>query len=140
MNEKEELLAKIDRLEENLKKLKSLAEMDREELLDDFRNIEASKHLLQTSIEIMIDISNMLIARRRLGQADTNAEAFIILAQNDIISQENQEKYAVMARFRNRVVHMYDSVNETEIYDILKNNLEDFRLFIKEIMELIAEK
>lgn len=140
MNEKEELLAKIDRLEENLKKLKSLAEMDREELLDDFRNIEASKHLLQTSIEIMIDISNMLIARRRLGQADTNAEAFIILAQNDIISQENQEKYAVMARFRNRVVHMYDSVNETEIYDILNNNLGDFRLFIKEIMELIAEK
>ena len=139
MNEKEELLAKIDRLEENLKKLKSLAEMDREELLDDFRNIEASKHLLQTSIEIMIDISNMLIARRRLGQADTNAEAFIILAQNDIISQENQEKYAVMARFRNRVVHMYDSVNETEIYDILNNNLGDFRLFIKEIMELIAE-
>ena len=139
MNEKEELLAKIDRLEENLKKLKSLAEMDREELLDDFRNIEASKHLLQTSIEIMIDIANMLIARRRLGQADTNAEAFIILAQNDIISQENQEKYAVMARFRNRVVHMYDSVNETEIYDILNNNLGDFRLFIKEIMELIAE-
>ena len=140
MNEKEELLAKIDRLEENLNKLKSLAEMDREELLDDFRNIEASKHLLQTSIEIMIDISNMLIARRRLGQADTNAEAFIILAQNDIISQENQEKYAVMARFRNRVVHMYDSVNETEIYDILNNNLEDFRLFIKEVLELTAEK
>ena len=140
MNEKEELLAKIDRLEENLNKLKSLAEMDREELLDDFRNIEASKHLLQTSIEIMIDISNMLIARRRLGQADTNAEAFIILAQNDIISQENQEKYTVMASFRNRVVHMYDSVNEKEIYDILNNNLEDFRLFIKEVLELTAEK
>ncbi len=137
MNERDKVLVKIERLEENLVKLRSLQEMDREKFMNDFRNIEASKYLLQTSIEIMIDIANMLIARRRLGKADTNAEVFSILADNKVVSEENQETYGVMAGFRNRVVHMYDRVDGDEIYDILQNNLEDFRGFIEEIIKFI---
>ena len=42
-----------------------------------------------------------------------------------------------MAEFRNRVVHTYDRVDEYEIYDLLQNNLGDFRGFIEEILEFI---
>ena len=39
-----------------------------------------------------------------------------------------------MAKFRNRVVHMYDEVNKEEVYDILLNHVEDFGLFIQSVV------
>ena len=139
MNNKnrDKLLLKIDLIEENLKKLKELQKISREEFKEDFRNIEACKYLLQTSIEIMIDMANMIIALQRLGKPETNAEAFEILASNGIISEDSKEKYIVMTKFRNRIVHMYDKVDDSEIYDILQNSLSDFESFIKEILSQI---
>nr|WP_282580196.1 DUF86 domain-containing protein [Natroniella sulfidigena] len=123
-------------LEDNLEKLKTLKEISKDEFLNDFRNVEATKHLLQTSVEIMIDIANKIIANERLEKPETSADGFRILAQNGMISDENKDKYIVMTKFRNRVVHMYSKVDETEIYSILQNNLIDYRLFIKEICKL----
>lgn len=92
MNERDELMAKIDNLEEKLEKLKSLQQISREDFIGDFRNIEASKSLLQSCIEIMIDMANVLIARRRLGKADTNADVFEVLAEHNMLSSQNKEK------------------------------------------------
>jgi uncharacterized protein YutE (UPF0331/DUF86 family) len=38
-----------------------------------------------------------------------------------------------MAKFRNRIVHIYNEVDPEEIYKIVQNNLEDFVMFLKEI-------
>jgi len=38
-----------------------------------------------------------------------------------------------MIKFRNRVVHLYHSVNEKEVYRILQDNTQDFSRFIKAI-------
>ncbi|MCK8817617.1 DUF86 domain-containing protein [Natroniella sulfidigena] len=130
------IIDKIKLLEDNLEKLKTLKEISKDEFLNDFRNVEATKHLLQTSVEIMIDIANKIIANERLEKPETSADGFRILAQNGMISDENKDKYIVMTKFRNRVVHMYSKVDETEIYSILQNNLIDYRLFIKEICKL----
>lgn len=39
-----------------------------------------------------------------------------------------------MAKFRNRIVHMYFNVSDEMIYEITQNNLEDFEAFIKTIV------
>ncbi|WP_027340064.1 type VII toxin-antitoxin system HepT family RNase toxin [Halonatronum saccharophilum] len=124
---------KIKLLEDNLSKLEVLKEISQEEFLNDFRNIEAAKHLLQTSVEIMIDIANNIIAAKRLGKPETSADGFRILAQNEIIDNQNKDKYILMTKFRNRVVHMYSKVDEKEIYSIIQNNLLDYKAFIQEI-------
>jgi uncharacterized protein YutE (UPF0331/DUF86 family) len=129
--------AKLQRLEDNLDKLNELKKLSLEEFKDDFRNTEAAKYLLQTSVEAMIDIANQLIARRKLKKPDRSAEAFEILADNDLLSAANKDKYIVMTKFRNRVVHLYTKVDEDEIYKILRNNLKDYRQFINEIAQII---
>lgn len=128
---------KIQLLEENLEKLKELQRLSANEFLNDFRNVEAAKHLLQTSIEAMIDIANSIIAYKRLREPDTSAESFEILADNELISDNNKARYINMTKFRNRVVHVYGKIDEKDIYNIVKDYLDDYRLFIKEITNRI---
>ena len=129
------MLDKIDLLEDNLKKLKTLKQLSKAEFLSDFRNVESAKHLLQTSVEIMIDIANILVAKKRFGKPETSAESFEILAKNEIINSDNKKTYITMTKFRNRVVHMYSKVDDEEIYSILQNNITDYQTFIREVCQ-----
>jgi uncharacterized protein YutE (UPF0331/DUF86 family) len=124
-------------LEQNLVKLEKLKMLSQAEFLDDFRNVETTKHLLQVSVEIMIDISDHIVARNRLGTPETSAEAFEILCANGIIKEENVKTYITMTKFRNKVVHLYADIDDVEIYRILNSHLLDFRKFIKEVVDYV---
>ncbi|PKM42103.1 MAG: hypothetical protein CVV03_10515 [Firmicutes bacterium HGW-Firmicutes-8] len=39
------------------------------------------------------------------------------------------------SRFRNRAVHLYQEIDNNELYGILQDGLEDFRDFIKAIVD-----
>ncbi len=45
-----------------------------------------------------------------------------------------------MSKFRNMVVHLYDKIDEKEIYNIIKNHLEDFEYFIEVIFNNYIEE
>ena len=128
---------KMTIIESNLTKLLVLQGFSLTDFLGDFRNVESAKHLLQVSIETMGDICDHIIAKNRLGTPDSLADSFATLARNGYISRENADTYTVMARFRNKVVHLYQEINDEEIYKILQNNLKDFTLFLAEISKLM---
>lgn len=58
---------KLSIVEDNLSKLDILKNQSKDDFLEDFRNVESAKHLLQLSIESMMDICDHIIARNRLG-------------------------------------------------------------------------
>jgi uncharacterized protein YutE (UPF0331/DUF86 family) len=115
---------------ENLKKLRNIPE---DEFYSDFRNIESAKHLLQVSIEAMIDIANHIIARKKLDRPESYSHSFKILNERGIISDDKLENLMIMAKFRNRVVHIYNNLDPKEIYRILNQNLADFGFYLEEI-------
>jgi uncharacterized protein YutE (UPF0331/DUF86 family) len=55
--DKEKIFNKIQIIEENLKKLLQLRMLSLNDFAADFRNVESAKHLLQTAVEAMIDIT-----------------------------------------------------------------------------------
>ncbi|MDO6354787.1 MULTISPECIES: type VII toxin-antitoxin system HepT family RNase toxin [unclassified Caloramator] len=120
-------------IQENLKKLEELRNFTKEEFLNDFRNVDSAKYLLQTSIEAMLDIANHIIARNRWGKVESNRDSFEILYQNRIIDKNDIETYFLMAKFRNRIVHMYIEVDNETIYNVLQNNLKDIKRFVDTI-------
>jgi uncharacterized protein YutE (UPF0331/DUF86 family) len=124
-------------IENNLIKLNSLERLPRQEFLSDFRNVESAKHLLQVSIEAMGDVCDHIIAKNRLGTPESLADGFLIMANHNYLNRNNTERYITMTKFRNKIVHLYQEIKDEEIYKILQNNLEDFRLFITEILKLI---
>lgn len=121
-----------------LNKLKRLKLFSKNEFLQDFTKVDSAKYLLQVSIEAMLDISSHLIARNRWGKPKDNKEHFQILADNGIIDNKDVSVYFNMARFRNRIVHMYFNISDEMIYDIVQNNIDDFERFIGNIVSTLG--
>lgn len=137
MVDKEVIQQKINIIDNNLSKMQILARLPEEEFLNKFFYIEAAKHLLQVSIEAMLDVSNHIIARKRFRSPKTYAEVFSILVEQKILPKEKEKNFMQMAKFRNRVVHLYQEVDDKEVYKILRNDLDDFREFISAIIKAL---
>jgi len=127
------LRQKIQFIEDNLSKLGYLKNLSYEEFAGDFRNFVTAKHLLQVSVEAMIDIANHIVSRRRWGIPEKSADSFRILREHGYFTKHEEDLFVTMIKFRNRVVHLYHKVNEEEVYRILQENLSDFKLFIKAV-------
>ena len=124
---------KISFVLSNLKNLETLRDIPEDDFHTDFRNIESAKHLLQVSIEAMIDIANHIIARKKLERPESYGHSFKILNEQGIINDKNLENLMIMTKFRNRVVHIYNNLDPKEIYRILNQNLVDFAFYLEEI-------
>ena len=124
-------------MKNNIAKLDDLRNQTKTEFLFDFRNADSAKYLLQVTIESMLDISNHLIARNQWGVPSTNKDIFQILSNKQVIDKKHINTYFAMAKFRNRIVHMYMQIDDEVIYTILQENLEDIKSFIQKILRIL---
>ena len=136
MVDESRILHKLHAITDSLAKLEELERMDRDSFLADFRSIDSAKYNLQTSIEAMIDICNHIISRKRLRVPATNVESFEVVSETGLLPAGALPVYRSMARFRNRIVHMYDEVDDSQIYEILQDRLDDIRAFVQSIANI----
>jgi len=129
---------RIQYIESSLARLETLRALPRETFLDDFRNVETAKHLLQTAIEAMMDIAGHIVARRRLPTPHEGAETFRRLGEAGLLPPERVQVYVQMVRFRNLVVHLYQEVDAERVYEILQSGLDDLRRFIAEVWGIVS--
>lgn len=134
---KEDIQTKIDVIFNNLDKLKFFKTKSYEEFISDFRNIDASLHILQTSIRALLDIGSYIIASLGLKTPDTNTEIIKILGDNGLISKDRSDTYIKMSQFRNRIVHLYNHIDTETLYDILVNELDDIKDFYSHLLQII---
>jgi len=127
---------KIRKLQEYLEKLSKLAETKKKEFLADFRNTASAKYLIQVSIECCLDIANHIIASEKFRSPRDYVDSFRVLHERGIIPDSLIGNLEKMAKFRNRLVHIYWEINDDLIYEILQSNLNDFNLFIQNILKL----
>jgi len=127
------ILHKLQAITDSLSKLEELAQMGKDVFLTDFRSIDSAKYNLQTSIEAMIDICNHIISRKRLRVPATNVESFEVVSEAGLLPADVLPVYRSMARFRNRIVHMYDDVDDSQIHEILQTRLDDIRAFVQHV-------
>ena len=133
MVDESRILHKLQAITDSLSKLEELAQMGRDVFLIDFRSIDSAKYNLQTSIEAMIDICNHIISRKRLRVPATNVESFEVVSEAGLLPADVLPVYRSMARFRNRIVHMYDDVDDSQIHEMLQTRLDDIRTFVQHV-------
>ena len=133
MVDESRILHKLQAITDSLSKLEELAQMGGDVFLTDFRSIDSAKYNLQTSIEAMIDICNHIISRKRLRVPATNVESFEVVSEAGLLPADALPVYRSMARFRNRIVHMYDDVDDSQIHEILQTRLDDIRAFVQHV-------
>ena len=109
----------------------NLSDVTYEAFKDDWALQRVAERSLQVMIEIVIDVSERIIALRDAGPAATASEAIEKLQILGVI--KSADYYINMIKFRNFIVHQYEEIEPEILFNFSKNKLQDFRKFRDEI-------
>jgi uncharacterized protein YutE (UPF0331/DUF86 family) len=132
--DREKIRQKLQFMRQELRELKKFQGMDISQFQSNSLYEAAATRMLQVTIEAMLDICAHLISREGWGLPKSYVETVELAVHNGLIPPEMEDTYKAMARFRNRVVHLYDEVNAAEIWNVIQNHLDDFRPFIAAVI------
>ncbi len=138
MPDAERLRLQFEKLDERVTELREIAAKPRAAFLADPIARSAAERLLQNSIQSCLDVGNHLISEMQLRRPATYGDVFIILGEAGILPEDFAGELARMARFRNRLVHLYDEISPDELYDILQERLGDFGRFAASVMGYVG--
>lgn len=102
---------KLFRLNENIKFIGDILNKSDKDILTDRPLYYGLQHLLQISIEIIIDIGSHILAEKFSVNPKTYADVILALGDKNIVNSKFAEEQAEMAKFRNMLVHYYTISN-----------------------------
>jgi len=95
--------------------------------------IGGAKYYLQVSIECCLDIANHVIAAEGFRAPKDYADCFKVLEEHDIVNEDLGMKLRHMAKFRNRLVHLYGEIDDRYVYEFIREDFHDILNFKKAI-------
>lgn len=111
-----------------------------ESFMRDVRSQRFVERTLQIAIEAAMDVTHHIISDRQWREPDSYADAFRVLAENRVITPEQADRYTLMARFRNRIVHYYEKVDPQQVFTIFRSRLSDFADFAAAVRSWLARQ
>lgn len=120
-----------------LTRLKELADLPGDDFLTDFHFIASAKYFLIVSIEACLDMCYHLISKNRLRVPEDYADTFRVMGEVGIFDEEFVKRLVEMAKFRNRLVHIYWDVDDEMVYEILQKDIQDMEEFIEKFAKAL---
>lgn len=124
---------RLRKLREYVVLLRRLRGRPREEFIEDPFVIGNVERYLQLAIQVVLDISNHIVADDRLGAVEEYRDAIRLLGQSGYLQPDLAQRLIPMAGLRNILVHDYLDVDRGKIYILLQDCLEDFEQFAIQI-------
>jgi len=131
----EKIVRKFSSLDEYLEVLQKLAENPVERFVKDKVLIGSMRYYLQVSVETCLDVANHVIASERFRAPKDYSDSFAVLEEEGIIPAELSVRLRQMAKFRNRLVHLYGEIDDRKVHAIVLTDLSDIEQFRKMIIK-----
>jgi uncharacterized protein YutE (UPF0331/DUF86 family) len=131
----EKVLSKFRQMDEYLSILRKISKTPKETFLTDKILIGSAKYYLQISIECCLDVANHIIAAEKLRAPRDYADTFMVIQEEGLISSDLGTRLRRMAKFRNRLVHLYGEIDNDYIYEYIKGDLKDLEEYQKVIIK-----
>ncbi|MCK8816312.1 DUF86 domain-containing protein [Natroniella sulfidigena] len=128
------ILNKIESIERCINRIE---EVYSEGSLDDYLYQDAIVLNLQRACQQAIDLGMYLVSKLGLGVPKKSREAFELLEEEGIISEEVADRLQRMVGFRNIAIHEYQELDLDILRSIIENNLDDFLDYNREIIEFL---
>jgi len=139
-----------ERIKEHLKHLNKyylllidIRKRDPEEFENDPLIQGSSERFLQLAIESCLNIGNRLISIHQFEKPtetpETYADIFVQMKNLGVIDGAFCERLIKMAKFRNRLVHLYWEIERQMVYRIIQDNLDDFKLFQEKVVAFLKQ-
>ncbi|MDE2040833.1 MAG: DUF86 domain-containing protein [Patescibacteria group bacterium] len=129
---------KLFRLKQNADFIEDLVRNRSKELESDQPLYNGLEHLMQISIEIIVDVGSHILAEKFHESPSTYEQVITALGTHGIIPKDFAEQQKGMAGFRNLLVHDYDKVDPKQVIAYAHTAPESFRVFGKAFVEQIA--
>lgn len=125
---------KLRLIEQKLQEIRSWKIESYEQLQNSTLLQNATERALQVAIEVMIDVSERILALNKIPPQNSAAANIRQLQELKII--QFKPDYLDMVKFRNFIVHRYERIDLEIVYAIVKNKLPLFESFVSEIRSL----
>ncbi len=125
----EKITDKFGQLDEFLAIVKGMRKTPLGKFLNDKILIGGAKYYLQVSVECCLDIANHIIAAEGFRAPKDYADSFKVLEEEGVFGEELGVKLRQMAKFRNRLVHLYGEIDDKYVYEFIKKDLQDISDF-----------
>jgi uncharacterized protein YutE (UPF0331/DUF86 family) len=137
MVDKALVFRKIASLLEYQKQVGEYSAITVEQYRGDWKIQRIIERTLQMMIELCADIANHVISDNGLRTPETYADTFRVLAENSILTRDQLAVMEKMAKFRNIVVHQYETVDAEIVILVLRRHLDDFKQFSDSVVQFI---
>lgn len=128
--DQERMIKLVSELRGSVKRLRHLAGLSQDDFVSDPDKIGSAKYHFIVAIESCIDMCNHIIAQNGLRVPEDYGDTFIVMAQAGALDDQFAQQLRHMAKFRNRLVHLYWEIDDLQVYEILKTRLDDFKTFL----------
>lgn len=129
--DRDRLRTKLSDITNAVGRLQALLEEGRDAFLTLPDNQDIARSRLLTAIEAALNICFHVCAKRLEQIPDEYAACFERLGQSGLIPVDLAARLARMARFRNRLVHLYWGIDYGEVFDFLPEGLDDLRQYVE---------
>jgi uncharacterized protein YutE (UPF0331/DUF86 family) len=133
------LLQRIQEIRGALASLRAAAARPRDEFVADAQAVDATKYRLVVAIEAAVSVCMHVSSRLAARTPESYADCFNELRDATIVSSDLAERLGRMARFRNRLVHVYWRIDNERLWTILQENLGDLEAYMVVIGRLLDE-
>ncbi len=134
------ILRKVASLAEYQKQIGEYSTITVDQYRSDWKVQRIIERTLQMMIELCADIASHVISDNEFRTPETYADTFRVLAENFILTPEQLAIMERMAKFRNIVVHQYETVDAEIVILVLRRHLSDFKQFSDSIVQFISRK
>jgi len=124
--------AKLNDISRSLMRLRNLRSMTREAFLADEDSQDIARSRLLIAIEASLNICYHATARYLQRVPEDYGQCFTLLADAGMIPGGLGRRLSSMARFRNRLVHLYWDIDYSQVYDYMQADLDDLESFSRE--------
>lgn len=135
----DQVQAKLVRLADEIGKLRALPRSDFDAFRADDRNIDAALRRLQVAVQILIDVGSHVVARLGLGAPDSSRDILERLERAGALPTGSTAKFGRIFGFRNRIVHVYDRIDDAQVFDIVAHHLGDLEELGARFATLVIE-
>lgn len=136
--DQERMVGLVSEHRKSIGRLQALSKLGREEFLDDPEKNGSSKYHFIVAIETCIDMCNHVISRNGYRVPEDYADTLKVMEEVGAFDTDFSGDLMNMAKFRNRLVHLYWEVDDGQLYDILQSRLGDFKKFLDSMAKFLG--
>ncbi len=123
----------VSEMRKAINRLRFLKTLDKGLFLNDPDKIGSAKYNFIVAIESAIDICNHIISQNGYRVPEDYADTFQVVGEQGAFDKDFTKVLKNMAKFRNRLIHLYWEVDDMQVYEFLQTHLDDFKTFLDNI-------